>query len=108
MKDFEKMWKYLVSDFIFMLVINAYLAIDAFVEICLLGSGALSFIVSILSVLLLIAGILCAKKGKVAGGVIGIVVGVLMILSLGIINIVLGIFMTIHSIVYLVNYNKNN
>lgn len=107
MKDFEKTKKYLVGDFIFMLVINAYFVIDSMLEVSLLGTGGSSLITSILSVLLLIAGIVFSKKGTIAGGIIGIVVGVLMILGGALINVLLGIFMTIHSITYLVKLNNN-
>ena len=90
-----------------MLVINAYFVIDSLLEVSLLGSGGASLITSILSVLLFVAGIICAKKGNVAGGVIGIVAGVFMILGGALLNVILGIFITIHSIVYLVNRSKN-
>ena len=106
MKDFEKMKKYLVSDFIVMLIINAYFVIDSILELSLLGSGVVSVISSILSVLLLIAGIICVKKSTIAGGIIGIIVGILMIFSGAIINVALGIFITIHSIIYLVKLKK--
>lgn len=106
MKDLEKMEKYLISDFTVMLIINIYFVINYFLEIVWLGTGKLSLIDAILSVLLLIAGIICAKKKKIACGIIGIVVGVCMIISGALLNIILGIFITIHSIIYLVNYNK--
>lgn len=106
MKDFEKMKKYLVSDFIFMLVINSYLFLDSLLEIGLLGSGKYAFISALISVILLIVGIVLTKKGDFSGGIIGIVIGILMILSGSIIYLMLGIFIIIHSSVYLTNYNK--
>ena len=106
MNNFEKMKKYLISDFIFMLVINAYFVIDSILEVSLLGTGSSNLITSLLSVLLLIAGIIFSKKGENTGGIIGIVVGVLMILGGALINVLLGIFMTIHSITYLIKKNK--
>ena len=106
MKDFEKMQKYLVSDFIFMLVINSYLFIDSLLEIGLLGSGRFSFVSASLSVILLIIGIIVTKKGDISGGIIGIIIGLLMFLSGSIVYLVLGIFVIIHSSVYLTNYNK--
>lgn len=106
MKDLEKMKKYLISDFTVMLIINSYFVIDHFLEVSWLGSGKTNLINAILSVLLLIAGIICAKKGNLASGIIGIVVGVFMVLSGALINVILGIFIIVHSIIYLVNYNK--
>ena len=101
MNNLEKIKKHLISDFKVMLVINAFFVIDAILEVSILGSGISNLISSILSVLLLIAGINFSKKGETAGGIIGIIVGILMILGGILINVVLGILITVHSIIYL-------
>lgn len=106
MRDFEKVKKNLVSDFTFMLIINSYLFIDSLLEIGLLGSGKYTFISALLSVILLIVGIIFTKKGTSIAGVIGIIIGLLMILSGSIIYLLLGIFVIIHSSVYLTNCNN--
>lgn len=105
-KDFEKMQKYLVSDFIFMLIINSYLLIDSLFEIGLLGTGKFAVVSALLSVILLIVSIVLTKKGNISGGVLGIIIGVLMILTNSVLYLVLGIFVIIHSSVYLTNYSK--
>ena len=52
------------------------------------------------------AGISYAKKGEKTAGIFGVIVSVLMILSGSFVTLLLGVFMFIHSIIYLNNYNK--
>ncbi len=105
MKDFEKMKKYLQRDFELMIVL--------YIIFLILGLLVAKFNVNILYlgirlavIVLLGFGISFAKKGEKTAGVFGIIVSILMILSNSIITLLLGIFMLIHSIIYLSNYNK--
>ena len=99
MKNKEKMRMYLQRDFELIFVLNCILLITELF---------LFFSVGYLANLTLLGlGIYFAKKGEKAAGIFGIIVGILMILGGALITGILGIFMTIHSIIYLVNYNKN-
>ena len=103
MKNKEKMRMYLQRDFELIFVLNCILLIT---ELFLFFSvGYLLYVLANLTLLGL--GIYFAKKGEKAAGIFGIIVGILMILGGALITGILGIFMTIHSIIYLVNYNKN-
>ena len=103
MKDKEKMRKYLQRDFELMLVLDLVILIAGIV---LSSYDTKQLIVGLVDVALLGLGVYLAKKGGVAAGVIGLIVGILMILSGALITAILGIFMAIHSVIYLINLNK--
>lgn len=97
----EKMRNYLQRDFEFLFVIAL---IDGLANS--FYSEAKYVIVLYVDVLLLILGIYQAKKGGIAAGIIGLIVGVIMTLSGGLIMTILGIFMFLHSVVYLIHLSK--
>lgn len=106
MKDFEKMRKYLQRDFELMMVLYIIFSIPSLLLGRINEFIALYIGIRIVVIILFGFGINFAKKGKMSAGIFGIIVSILMILSKGIITLLLGIFMLIHSIIYLCNYNK--
>lgn len=102
MKDKEKMRKYLQRDFELIFILNCILLIPEL--LIYFNVGFLLYV--IVDLVLLGFGIYFAKKGEKTAGIFGIIVGILMILGGALITGLLGIFMTIHSIIYLVNYDK--
>ncbi|MBQ1551051.1 MAG: hypothetical protein IIZ67_03020 [Bacilli bacterium] len=47
-----------------------------------------------------------AKKGHIAAGIIGIIVGIVEIIAGGTVGVIIGLLLLIDSIMFLVNYNK--
>lgn len=93
MNEFEKAKKNLKNDMIFLFILG------------LIGCGYSMYIgelyiFSIILTVFLFIGFILSKNGSRAAGILGIIVGILMIMSGSIIDILLGIFVTIHSIKY--------
>lgn len=97
MSDFEKAQKNLRNDLIVIFVLELLLTI-----LFLIYSGDVN-IFTIVFVVLSFIGIFLAKAGSRGAGIIGIIFGILMlitILSGDIIDFMLGLFLLIHSIKY--------
>ena len=103
MKDFEKMRKYLQRDFELIFVLDLIFSIPEMI----IFPSAISIVIGILNFVLLGFGIYYSKKGKMVAGILGIVTGILMILGSSFVTGLLGIFLIIHSVVYLVDYDKS-
>ncbi len=74
-----------------------------------LASNKFNFFCIIYAVVLFL-GYTYAKKGKRAAGIIGVIIGVLMMISIissDIIDFLLGLFVLLHSLKYLKLMNKN-
>lgn len=103
MKDFEKMKKYLQRDFELMMALYIIFSILA-----LLDSGVTVFFLGVRLIIIILFGfgIYFAKNGKIYAGIFGIIISILMMLSNSIISLLLGAFMLIHSIIFLIKYDK--
>ena len=103
MKDFEKMRKYLERDFEFLFVLYVLLTIPYF----FLGFvGLYVILLRTVIVIFFAIGISLAIKGKPQAAIVGILTSILMILTFSLTSL-LGIFMLIHSILYLYYDAKN-
>lgn len=104
--DFEKIKKMLASDMKLLCILSAFLTIVSFF---------IKFnIFQLIYTIFLFIGWSMANDGKKSAGTIGIIVGILMILTIltgSVIDMLLGIFLLIRSIKYKIffkKYNKNN
>lgn len=102
MKKKEKYAKYLQRDFELILVLHIIGIILEYISDITL----IDLVIRIVDIIFLAFGISYAKKGEKTASIFGIIVSILMILSDSIVSILLGVFMLIHSIVYLTNYDK--
>lgn len=97
MKDFEKMRKYLERDFEISLVLYVLLTIPYFFLVFIYMYAIL---LRVVIVVFFVIGIDLALKGKPQAAIVGILISILMILTFSLVSF-LGIFMLIHSILYL-------
>lgn len=102
MEDLKKWKKALIYDYGLILVINVLILVDRMIGFTF---GLDDPRTAILSVILLIVGIILTNRVPIAGGIIGIITGILMILSLQLINILLGVLITAHAILFLNKYS---
>lgn len=95
----ERMAWYLQRDFEFMIILSAIFLVVGDVD------SVKTLIKTIVFIVLLVIAIICSKKQSIAAPIIGITVGLLMIITgvigSAVVSILLGIFLTAHSIVFL-------
>lgn len=94
MKEFEKAQKNLKNDMLVLFILELIILVFSLIN------RSFNFFTLIFAVLLII-GYIYAKKGEKAAGTIGIIVGILMmltILTVDIIDFVLGLFVLLHSL----------
>ncbi|MBQ4263699.1 MAG: hypothetical protein IJB83_05635 [Bacilli bacterium] len=96
MKEFEKAQKNLKNDMLVLFILELIILVFSLIN------RSFSFFTLIFAVLLII-GYIYANKGEKVAGTIGIIVGILMmltILTVDVIDFVLGLFVLLHSLKY--------
>jgi hypothetical protein len=98
-----KYQKMLKNDFIFLIIIRIIvLALMTFnISIFQNGIESLNLLEFFIGLVFLIIGVKTADNGLKIAGIIGIVYGVLMIITLSLFDLFLGLFLVLHSISYL-------
>lgn len=99
----EKSQKNLKNDMLFLFVIELILLVFNFFK-----SGVIAAIINLIFAALMYVGYVKAKEGQKVAGIIGMVTGILMMLTIlnyDLLDFLLGLLVLIHSLKYNKNFN---